>query len=77
MVLLPILLTDMLQEIKAVKLLEEASKFQDKIPTLDVLDYKTELTQAQFQSQLMPPIGANTLAEFSATALHQSTTLYY
>jgi hypothetical protein len=77
MVLLTNLLTDTLREIKPVKLMEEASKFQDNFPTLDVLDYKTELTQAQFQSQLMLPIGANILAEFSATALHQSTTLYY
>jgi hypothetical protein len=69
--------TDMLEEINLVKLLEEASKFQVKTHIQDVLDYKTELTQAQFQLQLMLLTGANMEVEFSVTALLQSTTLSY
>ena len=69
--------TDMLQEINLVKLLEEASKFQVKTHIQDVLDYKTELTQAQSQLQLMLLTGANMEVEFSVTALLQSTTLSY
>ena len=77
MVLLPNLPTDMLEKINLVKLLEEASKFQVKTHTQDVLDYKTELIQVQFQLQLMLPTGANMQMESSATVLLQSTTLSY
>jgi hypothetical protein len=69
--------TDMCKEINLVKLLEEASKFQVKTHIQDVLDYKTELTQAQSQLQLMLLTGANMEVEFSVTALLQSTTLSY
>jgi hypothetical protein len=77
MVLLLNLPTDMLEEINLVKLLEEASKFQVKTHTQDVLDYKIELIQVQSQLQLMLPTGVNMQMESSATVLLQSTTLSY
>lgn len=55
----------------------EASTLVVKLLIQDAMDYKMELTAAQFQLPLMLPTGANTVQEFLITALLQLTTQSY